>query len=131
MNHYFFAAALLCFACNNAPATNPNPTSPPGSSSAPTGDPAPAPNDPTTVQASTYDQKCTQDVDCLAVKTGNVCHACCNTDAINVAESGRFKTDVEAKQAACGKMMACTILCKQSHAACVSGKCTLQPGEAP
>ncbi len=61
------------------------------------------------IQASSYDQSCKVDSDCVAVGEGNACYACqiaCPNAAINASAKARYLADIP-KTAATGQFCGC------------------------
>jgi hypothetical protein len=77
------------------------------------------------ILASSYDQSCAHDSDCVAVYSGTTCHACaCENAAINVSAQGRYDSDrsgVEVGECPCPSPPA---------VGCVSGTCVVTGGIA-
>ena len=76
-------------------------------------------SDPCTIRASTYDQACTTDADCVSVFDGNVCsaHCRCPNSAINKGQLARYQSDFPRADGggACG--------CPLLRAVCANGVC--------
>lgn len=74
----------------------------------------------TVVDVADYDQSCTQDADCVAVKNGDICCGCPDA-AINKSELERYQDDLGECAAICE--IGCTGAAKP---VCVDKKCGLQ-----
>jgi hypothetical protein len=84
------------------------------------------------IEASSYDQSCRSDSDCVAVSEGDVCTPCgigCTNAAINAAGLARYKADVASANAATrlgmfGTPYQCVTTCPYSRRpCCASGQC--------
>jgi hypothetical protein len=77
----------------------------------------------TEIQASSYDQSCNSDSDCVAVSVGNTCAECVfacgeNVGAINAAAIGQYSADVAKTPAG---IALCGCASEPMHAACCRG----------
>jgi hypothetical protein len=79
-------------------------------------------SDPPT--ATDYDQTCSADADCVAVRSGCDDGCQCPDSAINAKDLTQFQKDHDG----CKPTIGCE--CIQSHVSCTSGKCTFDPGPA-
>lgn len=93
------------------------------------------------IAASSYDQSCTIDSDCIAIAEGNSCSLCgfnCPNAAINVGQYGKYLADIAYTPAdLSGQRQACSGVCGVTSApCCVGGACqacavvVVHPGEA-
>jgi hypothetical protein len=93
------------------------------------------------ITASSYDQSCTIDSDCIAVAEGDSCSLCgfnCPNAAINVGQYGKYLADIAYTPAdISGQRQACSDVCRVTNApCCVGGACqacpvvVVHPGEA-
>jgi hypothetical protein len=78
------------------------------------------------IEASNYDQSCTTDSDCVAVREGNFCFPpICPSAAINVSAEARYNEDVAMTNAAiCGGIASCPSF---AGTFCCAGSCRLSP----
>lgn len=83
----------------------------------------------TVMDASRYDQTCTQAADCAAVYSGDICAPCgCPNDAINSGSLSAWDTEAARARKWCGPIPAIACgPCQPMVTACVSGACTLVP----
>jgi|SRR5580704_685943 hypothetical protein len=82
---------------------------------------------PRSIEASSFDQSCATDSDCVAVGLGDACSACellCPNAAINVGSEPQYKAYV-ARSAAGAPGVACACPSGPSTACCNSGTCSV------
>jgi len=79
----------------------------------------------TVLDASTYDQSCTQASDCVLVVSGDVCAVCtCPNDAINAGSLSAWNTEKSRAEQWCGPRPAVACgPCQAMTTSCVSGAC--------
>ena len=77
------------------------------------------------IAASSYDQSCTLDSDCISIAEGNSCSLCgfdCPSAAINVAGYGKYLADIAYTTAdLSGQRQACSNVCMVKTAPCCAG----------
>lgn len=80
----------------------------------------------TVMDASRYDQSCTQAADCTVVYSGDVCAVCtCPNDAIAASSLSAWNTELARAKQWCGPIPAIACApCPIVMASCVAGKCT-------
>ena len=91
------------------------------------------------IEASSYDQSCTTDTDCVAISAQDSCSLCafnCNNATINVSAMTRYESDIDYTTANFSSHgLACLTACIQEGApCCVGGTCQLGSqcvGDAP
>jgi hypothetical protein len=83
------------------------------------------------ITASSYDQSCQQDSDCVGISEGNACEACVvacpGVAAINVSALGRYQADIAATY---GDHETATCNCPAaagSTPCCIAGMCAPGP----
>jgi hypothetical protein len=81
----------------------------------------------TYVYATSYDQSCMTESDCVGVVDG---HFCCPSAAINVSVQAQFMADFQKAFAACGGAAQCSGrgACGNVGPCCVSGTCQIASG---
>jgi hypothetical protein len=78
------------------------------------------------IQASSYDQTCTVDSDCVGIAEGNLCDHCdCVNAAINVRDEARYQSDNS------GKVSTQLCKCPTVAVACDAGTCGTSPFPMP
>jgi hypothetical protein len=81
----------------------------------------------TYVYATSYDQSCTTDSDCVAVVDGT---GCCPNSSVNVSVQAKYTADFQKSFAACGGEAQCVGLggCANIGPCCVGGTCQMASG---
>jgi hypothetical protein len=81
------------------------------------------------IVASDYDQKCSQDSDCIAVAVGEdgCCGlAECDNAAINVSSDAQYQADVGTRREVCDPQVPCpAVICAPYSAVCSKGVCAV------
>jgi hypothetical protein len=71
---------------------------------------------------SSYDQSCTADSDCVAVRDPRVC---CGGQAINVTARAQYMAAVSSEGTGCFSGPGCTVSCGVALPCCISGRCEI------
>jgi hypothetical protein len=81
------------------------------------------------IRASDYDQHCTQDRDCTAVFTGDVCTAgcLCENDAVNTLDWPNYEEQLQKLEIRVCDRQRDTCGCFPERAYCANGKCAACP----
>jgi hypothetical protein len=87
------------------------------------------------IKASSYDQTCVTDTDCVAITSGDSCNVCgfkCTNAAINVGAQAKYSMDIDYTTGSLtSQRMACTGDCTlQFGPCCIGGTCQLG-GQCP
>jgi hypothetical protein len=80
-----------------------------------------------TISASSYDQTCANDADCVAIAEGNACIPCglsCNTATINAGALAQYKADIANTPAETPSSRGCGVSCLIVPGPCCrAGRC--------
>jgi hypothetical protein len=81
-----------------------------------------------TITASSYDQSCQADTDCVPIFAGTVtCCGGCPNAAINASDESKYENDLTADHPNVCNGACPAIACAPVTAICTAGQCTLKP----